>query len=296
MNKNIILAFLIIILSSITLLAFFKKDSHDEQQPLNAERINLALRQVGHQLLLNAGDSITRIPPIKNPQIHSFIVHLEHSFNYDSLPVFINRSFATNGINVPPYDVSVWDCEQRELILGFTSIEFSSNKKITCSGRDMLNGCYNFMVTFNTAPPQKQSFLNVFLIGLLLTSIGTGLYFFNKNKEKLSENIETSPDDLHLVGIGNSIFNTQKPSVTVGDIEQNLTYREAKLLQLFCQHQNELLDRDFILKEVWHDEGILVGRSLDVFVSRLRKLLKNDESLKISSVHGRGYRFEVSEK
>ncbi len=80
----------------------------------------------------------------------------------------------------------------------------------------------------------------------------------------------------------------------VGNTKQNLTYREAKLLQLFIKHQNQILERDFILKSVWEDEGITVGRSIDVFVSRLRKLLQEDSSLKIAAVHGVGYRLEVS--
>ena len=76
--------------------------------------------------------------------------------------------------------------------------------------------------------------------------------------------------------------------------QHNLTFREAKLLHLFIKHQNQVLDRDFILKSVWEDEGVTVGRSIDVFVSRLRKLLQEDTSLKIAAVHGVGYRLEVT--
>ena len=80
----------------------------------------------------------------------------------------------------------------------------------------------------------------------------------------------------------------------IADTHHNLTYREAKLLHLFVKNKNQLLERDFILKSVWEDEGIIVGRSIDVFVSRLRKLLQEDTSLKIVAVHGVGYRLEVT--
>ena len=96
-----------------------------------------------------------------------------------------------------------------------------------------------------------------------------------------------------MIRVGNSIFDTNNQIFKYNNIETKLTYREAKLLQLFCAHKNELLDRDYILKQVWEDEGVLVGRSVDVFVSRLRKIMKNDDSLKISNVHARGYRFEI---
>ena len=79
-----------------------------------------------------------------------------------------------------------------------------------------------------------------------------------------------------------------------GSTSFNLTYREAKLLSLFIGNKNQVLERDFILKSVWEDEGIIVGRSVDVFVSRLRKMLSTDSLVKISAVHGVGYRMEVN--
>ena len=76
-----------------------------------------------------------------------------------------------------------------------------------------------------------------------------------------------------------------------------LTYREAKLLQLFVSHPNQLLDRGFILRHVWADEGILVSRSVDMFVSRLRKLVEVDAAAPryIQTVWGVGYVFVPDE-
>jgi DNA-binding response OmpR family regulator len=81
-----------------------------------------------------------------------------------------------------------------------------------------------------------------------------------------------------------------------GNIDHKLTYREAKLLRLFVSNVNQLLERDSILKAVWEDEGIIVGRSLDVFVSRIRKILQDDTSVQIVTLHGVGYKLQVSEK
>jgi DNA-binding response OmpR family regulator len=82
--------------------------------------------------------------------------------------------------------------------------------------------------------------------------------------------------------------------VLVGQSHSRLTYREAKLLKLFATNTNRILERDYILRVVWEDEGIFVGRSVDVFVSRLRKMLAEDPGLKIAAVHGVGYRMEVT--
>ncbi|MBK8554245.1 MAG: winged helix-turn-helix domain-containing protein [Lewinellaceae bacterium] len=67
------------------------------------------------------------------------------------------------------------------------------------------------------------------------------------------------------------------------------------MLAYFVGKPNQILPREQILQDVWEDEGIMVGRSLDVFVSRLRKLLQDDDSIKIMSVHGIGYRLETSD-
>ena len=106
----------------------------------------------------------------------------------------------------------------------------------------------------------------------------------------------TREDDKLTLKFGNTTFDTVNQRLDCQGKQTELTYRETKLLKLFCSHQNKLLERDFITKVVWEDEGIIVGRSVDVFVSRLRKLLKDDPSVKIVNVHSVGYRFEIVDK
>jgi two-component system, OmpR family, response regulator len=106
--------------------------------------------------------------------------------------------------------------------------------------------------------------------------------------------LPTRADEQHLMKFGNSILNIANQTLNTEGVETPLTFREAKMLQLFLQHKNKLLERDFILKLVWGDDVIIVGRSIDVFVSRLRKLLKDNPSVKISNVHSVGYRFDLA--
>jgi two-component system, OmpR family, response regulator len=106
--------------------------------------------------------------------------------------------------------------------------------------------------------------------------------------------LPTRADASHLIKFGNSVLDTTNHTVYTEGASTQLTFRESKLLQLFCQHKGKLLERDFILKSVWGDEVIIVGRSIDVFVSRLRKLLKDNPFVKISNVHSVGYRFDLS--
>lgn len=262
-----------------------------------SQKVNLALRQTAHQLLKQAGDSTSRIAPIKKTAENTYLVELEHAFNYNSLPVFLQNSFAEHGVQ-GKYDVAVWDYDIKELILGYTSSDLSKGENVPCQGREQTAGHFKFTVTFAepTSFWAKNIWIWFVLGGLSALTLATSAYFLFLNKKKKPEIIpenDLQTDKTHLIAIGKSVFDIRNQTFTTDDTTQKLTFREAKLLQLFCEHQNELLDRDFILKAVWEDEGVLVTRTVDVFISRLRKILKHDESLKITNVHSRGYRFEV---
>ena len=127
-----------------------------------------------------------------------------------------------------------------------------------------------------------------------------GLTLSGRNRiKKRKPELHSTPDSHYsagLIHLSALSFNPANQTLTVANRLHTLTYRETKLLHLFLRHPNQLLDRDFILKSVWEDEGIIVGRSVDVFVSRLRKLLHEDPALHIVAVHGVGYRLEVQQQ
>jgi DNA-binding response OmpR family regulator len=75
---------------------------------------------------------------------------------------------------------------------------------------------------------------------------------------------------------------------------KTLTYKEAELLRYFCDNPNKVLSRSDILKQVWGSDDYYLGRSLDVFISRLRKYLGGDENIKILNLHGIGFRFNAT--
>jgi len=74
---------------------------------------------------------------------------------------------------------------------------------------------------------------------------------------------------------------------------RTLTYKEAQLLKYFCEYPNMVLSRSDILKNVWGSDDYYLGRSLDVFISRLRKYLKSDPDIRIINLHGIGFRFNA---
>jgi DNA-binding response OmpR family regulator len=93
--------------------------------------------------------------------------------------------------------------------------------------------------------------------------------------------------------IGRHIFSIENQLLRFNDETIELSAKEAKLLSLFAERQNQLITREELLKKVWEDEGVITGRSLDMFISKLRKKLKNDPSVQLINVHGKGYKLEI---
>lgn len=90
--------------------------------------------------------------------------------------------------------------------------------------------------------------------------------------------------------LGRYIFTPKELSLEGPAGVQSLTRREAELLQFFCEHRNELLPREVILKAVWGNDDYFIGRSMDVFITRLRKYLKDDDRISIVNSHGNGFK------
>jgi DNA-binding response OmpR family regulator len=93
---------------------------------------------------------------------------------------------------------------------------------------------------------------------------------------------------------GSTRFNSRTRSISVNGEERKLTAKESELLQLLCRYRNRTLERSEALREIWGDENYFNARSMDVFVSRLRKYLKSDPRVEIVSVHGIGFKLTVT--
>ena len=96
-----------------------------------------------------------------------------------------------------------------------------------------------------------------------------------------------------LYHIGKFVFDTQKQLLTIGDQQTKLTTKENELLALLCSHANEILQRDFALKTIWIDDNYFNARSMDVYITKLREHLKDDDQIEIINIHGKGYKLIV---
>ena len=276
---RLVFSVLLLVVTSITLSA--------ENEDRFRNKVNLALRQTSHNLLLSQNDSTSNIAPVKYEGSYMFVLQLERVINYDTLPYFLSQAFEEFNIE-DDYSVSIKDCEDDVLFLGYSKASVEQ-QNTTCGGRDIKSQCANIYVQFYMPDDKAFSQLSTLPFWVFMPLVGLLLFMLYK-KTRTSANGETDG----RLSLGAYHFDPQNQVLVKGDEKISLTFRENKLLHLFANQPNKVLTRNEIMSTVWEDEGIIVGRSLDVFISRLRKLLNQDPAVQIKNVHGVGYRLELS--
>lgn len=93
--------------------------------------------------------------------------------------------------------------------------------------------------------------------------------------------------------IGDYIFDYEGQILNYKDSTQKLTHKEAELLKLLCLNLNQILDREMALKQIWGDDSFFTARSMDVYITKLRKYLSDDDRIEIMNIHGKGFKMIV---
>ncbi len=262
-------------------------------QPIpDSKKVNLAIRRTADKLLRVSGDNTSRIGAVEQINPLTWRLQMDQPFAYDSLPALLQASLDFYAIK-NTYDVTVRQCENGTIDLGYQQLDFTQDSLVPCGGRATNESCHYIEIAFVGEGPASSNWLGRALLLLLGLTCGSGIWWWLRRKSNIN-NPETTVSDDAWINFGHSRMHLQKQILEFGGAQQVLTYREAKLLNLFASHPNELLEREFIHQQVWSDEGLQVSRSVDVFVSRLRKKLAADHSVGITSVHGVGYKMEVN--
>lgn len=284
--KNTIYIFAIALLAVGIILA--KSFMGKKEDTFPEKHLNIVLRNVGHQLLLKAGDSTSSVLPVKKINNQTFQIEFQNPFifRHDDLVELISKNLKINRLP-SDYIVNVLNCQSSSIVFGF-EISTKNDNLTPCSGRTQKMGCYVVQIEFlaNTS-------INAYSYLLLLIPLALLGYLFRKKVFSHEKNTQYT-DNEEFTTIGDYQFYEEKHILTINSERFELTENEHKLLKIFAKNQNQLIDRERLLKEIWEDKGIIVvGRSLDVLVSKLRKKLSNDEAVKIVNIHGKGYKMLV---
>ncbi len=106
-------------------------------------------------------------------------------------------------------------------------------------------------------------------------------------------NIETEVSNQEKYYIGDYLFDAKKQILSINDKQQKLTTKESELLKLLANNINSILERNFALKTIWEEDSYFNARSMDVYITKLRKYLKEDDKIQILNIHGKGYKLIV---
>ena len=348
------------------LLVLFTTSSFKKyiDRDLEAKQVNLIIRQIGHRLLLQAGDSTSRVLPVTKIKEGTFLLKFENEFvfSHDSLMV-LSQSLLPKTLFPSGYTVTVNDCRNGEIVYGF-QLNNTSPDILACGGRSQPRGCYTIEFDFpdfyenveqkkadigqltrsvkdpqevNSKPgelkttsfdyninqrteelksakvdPQeinpklgepktkisKYPLSNVVYGGMLVLLCVTLLIgrfgkilkpvpVQNQNHHIVKESVSELP------ALGKFLFNVKGQRLLLGSEATSLTDKECQVLEVLHKNFGELIPRETLIQEVWINEGVITDRSLDMFISKLRKKLSADPDLRITNIHGKGYRLEI---
>lgn len=156
----------------------------------------------------------------------------------------------------------------------------------------------NVPIVFLTAKSMKEDMVNGFQHGAddYITKPFDSDVLLLKVKALLKRASESFiMHDQNDFSIGKYNFDYKTREIKLGDEKHQLSPKEADLLKMLCIHKNDVMPREKALKAIWGDDNYFTGRSMDVFITKLRKYLKNDPGVDIINIHGKGFRLQVVE-
>ncbi len=287
----------------VCLLLCFSALSGYAQEEIYERHIQVSIRVIGHEVLLSAGDSSSRVLPIeKEEDRYGLEFESELQFSPEVLVVTIDSVVNKTGI-ASSYIVEVEECVSGKVVYSYEIGGSVKQDLVPCINRVLPKACYrifftivepnNLMHSFYGPPVEspkntllKAKGVNYLAFGIpglaLLLLIGLFLYS-QKYKPKAKH-------DPNLTSLGAYQFNNKSMELSFNGEIIELSSKEADLLKLLLNYVNSTVEREHILKTIWGDEGSYIGRTLDVFISKLRKRLEADSSVKIVNVRGVGYK------
>ncbi len=253
-------------------------------------RAKIVIREVGNQLLLKNNDSTSLILPVIQKETGIFQLSFNDTLGFKpnhlvdaTTASFAKSNFPTN------YTVAVIECTQGEVSYSYQMTNTEETTIVPCSGRALPAGCYT--ITFTMPSVARQMPNSKWLILLAVLAVFLLLDFRLKKQE---QNAQELPKSQGFSTIGSYKFYPTENKLVKAAHEISLSKKECELLAIFIANPNKVIKRDELTKKVWEDNGVYVGRSLDTYVSKLRKILKDDKHIKITNVHGVGYKLEVN--
>jgi hypothetical protein len=274
---------MMIIVILISAVAFINKKNE-----IPEKHVEVVLRDIGHQLLLSARDSSSRVLPVKKLNENTYQISFQNNVGFisDTLINIVQRTFQKNAL-AKDYIVNLRNCEQKETVLAF-EINGKTGDLTPCRGRTLELGCYVIEIDL-----LKETKFNSLWLLLLIIPLGFA-GFYMKDMFQKKEARESIFDTTDYIQVGNFQFYTANNLLKIEHKTITLSEKETKALEIFARNINQVVETEKLMKEIWEDEGtVVISRNVDVLVSKLRKKLSDDNSFKFINVHGKGYKLII---
>jgi DNA-binding winged helix-turn-helix (wHTH) protein len=265
----------------------------------------IVMRKIAHDILLYTGDSTSQVLPINKLSENEFLIPFASSFAFkpDSLVSIIDKVIAGNRLP-PNYIVNVIEQKSDKVVFGYAMLGPEQKSVVPCLGRNQPSKPYLIDIRFQE---NKRYVAKAFYIGGIgLLAIGLLILGFDRYRRKDHTHLVKESDaftgekgnlsitDESPISMGKYLFFPYGQVLQFNEENVTLTIKESKILNIFASAPNQIIDRKRLQKEIWEDEGVIVGRSLDMFISRLRKKLEKDPGLKLVNIHSKGYKLEIT--
>ncbi|MDF2552790.1 MAG: winged helix family transcriptional regulator [Chryseobacterium sp.] len=288
-KRKYLVMFMLLSLIFVICAAFSTEDKDD----FNFAKREVLLRKIGHELLLQSGDRTSRVLPVKKIGENEYQISFENelTFQPDSLVNLTKRVLAKDPL-ASDYIVNVLNCHNSSVAYGYSVSKSKKDDIVACLGRKQPKACY--MINIKFKPTGINTTKSVYLVGGLsfLAFIG---FIFLRSKSVKSRKVLPESQHTDLFTLGSVLFDAKNRKLIINDKTIDLTSTESRVLLIFASSPNEIIERSRLQKEIWEDDGVIVGRSLDMFISKLRKKLEIDPNIKIVVIRGKGYRLEVGD-
>ncbi|MBF4486298.1 winged helix-turn-helix domain-containing protein [Flavobacterium sp. CSZ] len=275
-----------ILFSAIIYSAFPAQDNDG----FDFARREILLRKIGHELLLQSGDSTSRVLPVKKISENEYQIRFENDFSFqpDSLVNITSRLLVKDPLT-SHYIVKVLNCGNSSVAYAYVISKNEKDDIVACIGRRQPKACY--MINIKFKPAQIITADNKYLLGSLSILAFVGFIFLKsvKKRKEISDNQNTG-----TYSLGSVLFDTNSRKLIINGNTIELTATETRILLIFASSPNKTVERNRLQKEIWEDDGIIVGRSLDMFISKLRKKLESDPNINIVVVRSKGYKLEIN--
>lgn len=266
----------------------------------------MVMRMIGHRVLQSFGDSTSLVRPIEHLTDNEYKISFESDLfiDPDQLSTIVDEVMSESDLS-SRYIVEVVECGHDDSVLvvyNYLMDTIQNADIIPCKGRQLSNNCYSLIVTLlNRNASNKSGMIGPqssggggnginFSFMLLAVMLLIALAILWKRYAIHGKDQQQTVEPTHIVDCGKYRFDHRNMHLEFDGDRIELSSKEADLLKMLLEFANSTVERDEILNKVWGDDGDYIGRTLDVFISKLRKKLERDDNLRIANIRGVGYR------